>query len=296
MLTGKQRAMLKAESHDYKPVVNIGKFSLTDDVISAVEEALEARELIKIKILNNNMDDPNEILQELLEKLGAEFVNHVGNIFTIYRKNEDNKFELWGDKMKIGLYGGTFDPIHIGHLIVLENTLNFMGLDKIIVLPSSNPPHKQNKKKTDTSIRLEMVKAAIEDNPKLELSTFEASDDSVIYTHQTLDYFKNKYPEHEFYYIMGEDSFMTIDSWRNYEKILNDHLIVFARTSIEKDSDLVKKFEQIKKDNEKIYLIDNLNINISSTLIRDLVKENKSIKYLVPDPVYKLIKEYELYV
>lgn len=94
MLTGKQRAMLKAESHDYKPVVNIGKFSLTDDVINAVEEALEARELIKIKILNNNMDDPNEILQELLEKLGAEFVNYVGNIFTIYRKNEDNKFEL----------------------------------------------------------------------------------------------------------------------------------------------------------------------------------------------------------
>lgn len=94
MLTGKQRAMLKSESHDYKPVVNIGKFSLTDDVINAVEEALEARELIKIKILNNNMDDPNEILQELLEKLGAEFVNHVGNIFTIYRKNEDNKFEL----------------------------------------------------------------------------------------------------------------------------------------------------------------------------------------------------------
>ena len=95
---------------------------------------------------------------------------------------------------------------------------------------------------------------------------------------------------------MGEDSFMTIDSWRNYEKILNDHLIVFARTSIEKDSDLVKKFEQIKKDNEKIYLIDKPNIKISSNLIRDLVKENKSIKYLVPDPVYKLIKEYELYV
>lgn len=94
MLTGKQRAKLKAESHDYKPVVNIGKFSLTDDVIKATEEALGARELIKIKILNNNMDDPDEILSELLEKLDAEFVNHVGNIFTIYRKNDNNKFEL----------------------------------------------------------------------------------------------------------------------------------------------------------------------------------------------------------
>lgn len=94
MLTGKQRAMLKAESHDYKPVINIGKFSLTDDVIKATDEALEARELIKIKILNNNMDDPNDILSELLDKLNAEFVNHVGNIFTIYRKNDDNKFGL----------------------------------------------------------------------------------------------------------------------------------------------------------------------------------------------------------
>ncbi|MFO3664795.1 MULTISPECIES: ribosome assembly RNA-binding protein YhbY [unclassified Anaerococcus] len=94
MLTGKQRAMLKAESHDYKPVINIGKFSLTDDVIKATDEALEARELIKIKILNNNMDDPKDILSELLDKLNAEFVNHVGNIFTIYRKNDDNKFGL----------------------------------------------------------------------------------------------------------------------------------------------------------------------------------------------------------
>lgn len=198
--------------------------------------------------------------------------------------------------MKIGLYGGTFDPIHTGHLIVMENTLNFMDLDKIIVLPSSNPPHKQNKKKTDTNIRVEMVKFAIKDNKKLELSTFESDDDSVVYTHQTLDYFKNKYPEDEFYYIMGEDSFMTIDSWRNYEKILNDHLIVFARTSIEANSDLVKKVNLIKKDNQKIYLIDNLNINISSTLIRNLVKENKSIRYLVPDSVLKIIEEYNLYV
>ena len=198
--------------------------------------------------------------------------------------------------MKIGLYGGTFDPIHIGHLIVMENTLNFMDLDKIIVLPSSNPPHKQNKKKTTTNIRVEMVKAAIKDNEKLELSTFESHDDSVVFTHQTLDYFKNKYPDDEFYYIMGEDSFMTIDSWRNYEKILNDNLIVFARTSIEEDSDLVKKVDFIKKDNANIYLIDNLNINISSTLIRDLAKNNKSIKYLVPDSVRELIKEYGLYV
>lgn len=94
MLTGKERAMLKSESHDYKPVVNIGKFSLTDEVIKSIEEALDARELIKIKILNNNLDNPDDILQTILEKTGAEFVNHLGNIFTIYRKSKENRFNL----------------------------------------------------------------------------------------------------------------------------------------------------------------------------------------------------------
>lgn len=94
MLTGKERAMLKSESHDYKPVVNIGKFSLTDEVIKSIEEALDARELIKIKILNNNLDNPDDILQTILEKTGADFVNHLGNIFTIYRKSKENRFNL----------------------------------------------------------------------------------------------------------------------------------------------------------------------------------------------------------
>lgn len=198
--------------------------------------------------------------------------------------------------MKIGLYGGTFDPIHIGHLIVMENTLNYMNLDKIIVLPSANPPHKQNKKKTATPIRVEMVKEAIKDNDKLVLSTFESDDESVVYTHQTLNHFKEKYPEDEFYYIMGEDSLMSIDSWVNYDKILKDRLIVFTRTSTNPDSPLVKKVEELKKDNGRVYLINNLNVNISSTLVRSLVKENKSIKYLVPEPVIKIIKEHKLYV
>lgn len=198
--------------------------------------------------------------------------------------------------MKIGLYGGTFDPIHVGHLIVMENVFNFLDIDKIIILPSSNPPHKVNKQKTKAELRIEMVKRAIADNPRVELSTYEARNDDVVYTHETLEYFKKSYPENEFYYIMGEDSFMTIDTWKNYEKILNDKLIVFTRSNTDSDSDLVKKVDQIKKDNKEIYLINNLNINISSTLIRGLVKEGKSIKYLVTDEVIDFIGEHNLYV
>lgn len=198
--------------------------------------------------------------------------------------------------MRIGLYGGTFDPIHLGHLIVIENAINEMNLDRVIILPSSNPPHKKHKDKTKSDIRVEMVAEAIKDNPKIILSTFESTDNVVRYTHDTLEYFTSKLPNHEIFYIMGEDSFVTIDTWRNYEKILDYNIIVFARSGIDNNSTLIKKVDKIRKDNPNIYLIDILNINISSTLIRTLSKEYKSIKYLVKDEVNYIIKKRNLYV
>lgn len=198
--------------------------------------------------------------------------------------------------MRIGLYGGTFDPIHLGHLIVIENAINEMNLDRVIILPSSNPPHKKHKDKTKADIRVEMVAEAIKDNPKIILSTFESTDNVVRYTHDTLEYFTSKLPNHEIFYIMGEDSFVTIDTWRNYEKILDYNIIVFARSGIDNNSTLIKKVDKIRKDNPNIHLIDILNINISSTLIRSLSKEDKSIKYLVKDEVNYIIQNRNLYV
>ena len=198
--------------------------------------------------------------------------------------------------MRIGLYGGTFDPIHTGHLIVIENAINYMNLDKVIILPSSNPPHKKHKKKTPTNIRVEMVAEAIKDNDKIILSTYESTDHTVRYTHETIRYFKKYFPEDEIFYILGEDSFLTIDTWRNYEDILDENIIVFTRSNIDFNSELVKKVGIIKKDNPNIFLINNLNINISSTLIRGLVKDEKSIKYLVSDGVKYIIEKRGLYV
>lgn len=91
MISGKQRSYLKSLAHDLKPIVNIGKNSLTDEVLTSIDEALEKRELIKIKILNNNLDDNDEIVDEVIEKLNCEFVSHLGNIFTIYRESKKNK-------------------------------------------------------------------------------------------------------------------------------------------------------------------------------------------------------------
>ena len=197
--------------------------------------------------------------------------------------------------MRIGLYGGTFDPIHLGHLIVMENVINYMNLDRIIILPSSNPPHKKDKKITEVNTRVEMVSEAIKDNDKIILSTFESTDQVIRYTHDTIKYFTDSLKEHEIFYIMGEDSFMTIDTWKNYKYILDSNIIVFSREGIDSESQLVEKVKKVRKDNPNIFLVNSLSINISSTLIRSLVKNEKSIKYLVKDGVAYIIKQRNLY-
>ncbi|EGC84430.1 nicotinate (nicotinamide) nucleotide adenylyltransferase [Anaerococcus hydrogenalis] len=197
--------------------------------------------------------------------------------------------------MKIGLFGGTFDPIHIGHLIIMENVINAMNLDKIYILPNSNPPHKLQNKKTDIKIRLKMVREAIKDNHKIEINDYDYRNNSIHYTYQTIDFFKKTYPDDEFYFIIGEDSFLDIKKWKNYEQILKENLIVFKRYS-EINSSLLSEINEIKKYNKNIYLIDNMALDISSTLIRSLVKDKKSIKYLVNDKVIEIINRENLYV
>lgn len=197
--------------------------------------------------------------------------------------------------MKIGLFGGTFDPIHIGHMILMENVINNLDLDKIYVLPNSNPPHKLENKKTALNLRLKMVNEAIKDNPKLEINDYDYRDNEIHYTFNTINYFKKSYPNDEFFFIMGEDSFLDIEKWKNYKEILKENLIIFKRYS-SKNFSLISKINQVRKYNKNIYLIDNIALDISSTLIRNLVKENKSIRYLVNDEVINIIKEEKLYV
>lgn len=197
--------------------------------------------------------------------------------------------------MKIGLFGGTFDPIHIGHMILMENVINNLDLDKIYVLPNSNPPHKLENKKTALNLRLKMVNETIKDNPKLEINDYDYRDNEIHYTFNTINYFKKSYPNDEFFFIMGEDSFLEIEKWKNYKEILKENLIIFKRYS-NKNFSLISKINQVRKYNKNIYLIDNIALDISSTLIRNLVKENKSIRYLVNDEVINIIKEEKLYV
>lgn len=189
--------------------------------------------------------------------------------------------------MKIGLYSGTFDPIHVGHLIIIENVINFMNLDRIILLPTANPPHKLEREITDIKYRMEMVYEAVEDNDKVFVSSYEADSSNVNYSYKTMEYFKSKFPNDDLYFIMGEDSFNDIHKWRNYNELLKNNLIVFKR---DMGMDNSKTYEY-----DNVYFLDQVYTSISSTLIRSLVKNKKSIKYLVLDKVDYIIKKRKLY-
>lgn len=197
--------------------------------------------------------------------------------------------------MKIGLFGGTFNPIHLGHLIIAESAINFLGLDYVVFLPVSKPVHKRgNKDIVPINIREEMVYEAIRDNDKFVYSSFETDERVDHYTIDTINYFEKNFPQDEIYYIMGEDSFLSLETWRNWEEILQKNLIVVER-DLRNEERLQEKIAGLDKDKDHIFLLNHLSIDISSTGIRDLLREKKSIRYLVDPSTAYIIDQRRLY-
>jgi nicotinate-nucleotide adenylyltransferase len=180
--------------------------------------------------------------------------------------------------MKIGLYFGSFNPIHIGHLIIANHVAETTDLQKIWFVVSPQNPLKQSSSLLNEYDRLHLINISIEGENKLRTSNIEFGLPKPSYTVDTLAYLAEKYPEHEFSVIMGSDSFSNITKWKNFELILQNHdLYIYKRPGFEVDTVL-------KRD---LVLLDAPLLEISSTRIRELIKNNKSIKYLVPD----LVKE-----
>lgn len=184
--------------------------------------------------------------------------------------------------MKIGLYFGSFNPVHIGHLIIANYVLNETDLDKIWFVVSPQNPFKQNKSLLNEYDRLHLMRTAIEDDPRMKASDIEFYLPKPSYTINTLTYLKEKYPEQDFYLIMGSDSFQNIDKWKNYEMIINNYkLYVYQR----------KGFDLKNNNNsETIKLLDAPLLEISATNIRQLVKQGKSIRYMVPEKIREEIE------
>lgn len=198
--------------------------------------------------------------------------------------------------MKIGIIGGTFNPIHFGHLILSEYIREEMGLDKIIFIPARIPPHKSLTNIPSGAIRMEMVSLAIKSNDNFSVSSIELDREGTSYTIDTITELNKNYPENQFYLIIGEDSLFQLHRWKRFNQLIKEsNFIVADRIS----SENIQVENRIRKLNHKyngnIVKANSPLIEISSTMIRDRVNRSLSIKYLVPEEVENYILNKGLY-
>lgn len=198
--------------------------------------------------------------------------------------------------MKIGIMGGTFNPIHHGHLILSEYIRTEAGLDKIVFIPTGLPPHKVGEEVLEGRIRLEMVQLAIRNNPYFTWSDMEIRRKETSYTIDTIGELKRLYDKAQLYLIIGADNLLSIHTWKDYKRVLEEVNIIVANRLGSKRLLVVEEIERL--NNSLGVNIKNINspiIEISSTEIRERVRQNKSIKYLVPELVEDYILRNNLY-
>ena len=193
--------------------------------------------------------------------------------------------------MKICLFGGTFDPPHLGHLLIAQTVCEAEDFDKIIFIPAFNPPNKNLDNITPVTLRLEMLESAISDNPRFEISQMEIQRGGTSYSLDTISQFKSEYQltKDNLYYLIGSDTLAQFDLWKNPKTIVNECSV------------LVAVRPGFKPSNIPNWVLSNIQFaniprfEISSSNIRQRWKENKTIRYMVTLPVWKIINKYNLY-
>lgn len=201
--------------------------------------------------------------------------------------------------MKIGLYFGTFNPIHVGHLIIANHMAENADLDQVWLVVTPHNPHKKKETLLDDYHRLQMVHLATEDFPKLKPSDIEFKLSQPNYTVNTLVHIEQKYPDHEFSLIMGEDNLKSLHKWKNFEVLLQNHdIYVYPRLEAKDHAPeaLSPKQEDLDlKKHPKVHLIDAPIVEISSTFIRKSIKNGKNIQPLLPSKVWEYIDHNNFY-
>jgi nicotinate-nucleotide adenylyltransferase len=199
--------------------------------------------------------------------------------------------------IRIGIMGGTFDPIHNGHLVLAEQIRTRFNLQKIYFIPVGNPPHKKNVTKSTKYDRLNMTKLAIESNKNFEISDIEIKKEEVSYTIDTVREIRNTVnAEDKLYFITGADAILLIDTWKDYKELFEIVTFIGATRPGISVEELQNKIDEVKtKHGVKIESTKVPALAISSTDIRRRVEEGESIKYLLPESVESYIKENGIY-
>lgn len=185
--------------------------------------------------------------------------------------------------MKIGLYGGTFDPIHHGHLILGREALEKLGLDRIVFIPAALSPHKLHSHPSSPELRLKMIRLSIEDEAGFETDDLELRRKGPSYTVETVETYRQRFPGAQLFYLIGQDNLLALHTWRRVDDLLKNVTLVVLGRGTSSDSEFAPP--NITRT-----------LDISSTEIRNRVAKGLSIRYLVDNRVADLIHEKQLYL
>lgn len=195
-----------------------------------------------------------------------------------------SKVEFDHPQKRIGLFGGTFNPIHMGHLMIAEQVYSQLGLDQVLFMPNNIPPHIDHKEAIDVQKRLVMLKLAIEDNSHFGIEDYEVKHGGISYSIETIKALKQLHPENQYYFIIGADMVEYLPKWYQIDELIK--LVQFVG---------VKRPGFSLKSPYPLMWVDVPEVGISSTLIRQKIHHGCSIKYLVPKKVEEYIQRKELY-
>lgn len=197
---------------------------------------------------------------------------------------------------KIGIMGGTFDPIHLGHMAMAREAMLQADLDRVLFMPSKIPPHKRGRMISDEEQRAEMVRLAIQNEAGFEFSAFELARDGITYTAETLQLFHAEHLRDKLYFIMGGDSFMQLEEWYQPEKIMASAVILaVSRDGLTQEQMQARREILRQKYQAEIQIIQMPQMDISSTEIRKRVCAGRAINDLVPEAVAEYIQEQGIY-
>ena len=195
---------------------------------------------------------------------------------------------------KIGILGGTFNPIHLAHLYIAYEAKNQLNLDKIIFMPTGSPPHKKDEEVLEASLRYNMVCEAIKNYEDFEISDYEIKKQGYSYTYETLEKFKTD--DNELYFITGADCLLDVEKWKNPEEIFKlSRFVVFNRAGYSKKNLRIQGDKIKEKFKTSIEFLDIIDLEISSSMIRERISEGKRVDFFVPKEVLDFIKDNNIY-
>lgn len=196
--------------------------------------------------------------------------------------------------MKIGIFGGTFNPPHIGHMIMAETATDTLALDEVYFVPAADPPHKVGMPRASVEDRVKMVQLAIAGNPRFYLSRVDVDRPGPHYTIDTISIFQQQHPGADLYFLMGSDSLRDLLNWRDPDVLVERcKIVVMSRPVVPPDMDIL--YAELPRLRENLIAINSPEVDISSTNIVARVRSGKSVRYRVPDEVLEYIEKHGLY-